>query len=287
MAPAVFFAELKQEFDWRDQGLYVPELVIWLMMRQHLCGQGTLSEAVAEVVRGQPKCLLPDHKRVLEQRVSSNTGAYSGARRKLLVAIVERVAQRIFEQTLLASTDVGFAGQLYLLDGTGLLLQHPPELVKAFPPATNQRGVAHWPVMRVVVAHSLASGAAVQPGWGPMFGKKAVSEQGLAEQLMKRLPPHSTVIADRNSGVFSIAFAAHQLGHAVVVRMTKARAQRLLGGSLPKRKTDRAVEWKPNSDHHQHLAAGSSRCHQPRAVHGLATGHAPRCRARQTAQTSP
>lgn len=245
LAPTTFFAELKREFAWSERGIYVPELVIWLMMRQHLCGQGTLREAVEQVVSGRPSNLLPDHKRIREKTVSSNTGAYSQARRLLPVPVLETVAQRIFQQTLTSHAD---AGHVYLLDGTGLLLQHTRELAKEFPPATNQRGVAHWPVLRVVVAHSLANGAAVQPCWGAMFGKNAVSEQGLAEQLMKRLPARSTVVGDRNFGVFSVAFAAQQLGHDVLVRMTKARAQRVMGGSIPKRKTDRQVEWKPSRD---------------------------------------
>jgi hypothetical protein len=79
-----------------------------------------------------------------------------------------------------------------------------------------------------VVAHNLASGAAVQPCWGPMFGKKAASEQGLVEQLFQRLPPRSTVVGDRNFGVFSVAFAAYNQRHCVVVRLTKARAQRII-----------------------------------------------------------
>ena len=102
--------------------------------------------------------------------------------------------------------------------------------------------------MRIVVAHNLASGAAVQPCWGPMFGEKAVSEQGLVERLLQCLPPRSTVVGDRNFGVFSVAFAAHRQEHFVVVRLTKARAQRIMGGSLPKRKTDCDVDWKPSRD---------------------------------------
>ena len=248
MAPATFFAELKQEFAWKERGIYVPGLVIWLMIRQQLCGQGTLREAVEEVVRGQPGALLPDYKRIREKTVSSNTGAYSQARRLLPVEVVEKVARHIFEESLKSHPDAGHAEQVYLLDGTSLRLQHTRELVKEFPPAINKHGETHWPVLRVVVAHSLANGAAVEPGWGPMYGKKPVSEQGLAEQLFKRLPAHSTVVGDRNFGVFSVAFAAQQQGHQVLVRMTKARAQRIMGGSLPKRKTDRPAEWKPSRD---------------------------------------
>lgn len=248
LVPAAFFQELERECQCSERGIYVPQVVIWLMLRQQLFGHGTLAEAVQQVVLGQPGSLLPKHKRVREGTVSSRTGAYSQARKRLPVALLERVAQRIVEETGKPPQDAARAAGVYLMDGSGLVLPHTPELAREFPPATNQHGVSHWPVMRIVVAHHLVSGAAVQPCWGPMFGKKAVSEQSLSEQLFQRLPRQSTVVADRNFGVFSVAFAAHGQGHCVVVRMTKARAQRVMGGSLPKRKTDSPVEWKPSRD---------------------------------------
>lgn len=248
LAPAAFFQELAREFPGSERGIYLPHVVIWLMLRQQLFGQGTLAEAVQQVVLGQPSSLLPNHKRVREGTVSSGTGAYSQARKRLSVALLEKVSQRIFAETLQPQRDAGPTAGVYLIDGTGLVLPHTPELVRAFPPATNQHGVSHWPVMRIMVAHNLASGAALQPCWGPMFGKKAVSEQSLTEQLLQCLPPQSTVVGDRNFGVFSVAFAAHSQGHSVLVRMTKARAQRVKGGSLPKRRTDCPVEWKPSRD---------------------------------------
>ena len=248
LAPAAFFQELQREFLYSERGIYTPHVVIWLMLWQQLFGQGTLAEAVQQVVLGQPSSLLPNHKRVREGTVSSGTGAYSQARKRLSVALLEKVSQRIFAETLQPQRDAGPAAGVYLIDGTGLVLPHTPELVRAFPPATNQHGVAHWPVMRIMVAHNLASGAALQPCWGPMFGKKAVSEQSLTEQLLQRLPRQSTVVGDRNFGVFSVAFAAHHQGHSVLVRMTKARAQRVKGGSLPRRRADCPVEWKPSRD---------------------------------------
>lgn len=247
-APAAFFQKLSREFQFSESGIYIPRLVIWLMMRQQLFGGGTLAEAVAQVVRGQPSSLLPNHKRVREGTVSSGTGAYSRARKRLSLDVLEKVHQRLFDETLKLHPDAGGAAGAYLMDGSGLVLPHTPELVREFPPARNQHGVSHGPVMRIVVAHHLASGAAVQPCWGPMFGKKAVSEQGLAEKLLPRLPPQATVVADRNFGVFSVAFAAHRQQHPVVIRMTKARAERLMGGSLPRRKSDCDVVWKPSRD---------------------------------------
>jgi hypothetical protein len=243
-----YFEQLNQEFQCSGRGIYTPQLVIWLMIWQQLFGEGTLVEAVAQVVQGQPSILLPNHKRVREGTVSSRTGAYSHGRTRLPLGLLDKVQQRLEDKTSKLHNDAKDGGGVYLLDGSGLVLPHTPELVRDFPPARNQHGLSHWPVMRIVVAHHLRGGTAVRPSWGPMFGDKAVSEQALAARLLPGLPPQSRIVADRNFGIFWIAFLAHSHQHDVIVRLTKARAQRLMGGSLPKKKRDCDVEWKPSRD---------------------------------------
>jgi len=79
------------------------------------------------------------------------------------------------------------------------------------------------------VLHDAASGLAQTPSWGPMFGPEAVSEQYLAEKAMDLLPANAVLLGDRNFGVFSIAYAAQQRSHAVVLRLTDVRARKLAG----------------------------------------------------------
>jgi hypothetical protein len=133
-------------------------------------------------------------------------------------------------------------------------------LIKAYPEAENQHGKSHWPVMRIAVMHHVVTGLAMPPQFGPMFGSKAVSEQGLAEALIDRLPPLSVLIGDRNFGVFSVLWRAHSQGHAVLTRLTGVRAKRLIGGD-PTPGTDRKVLWQPTRDDrraHPELPAGAS-----------------------------
>lgn len=252
LAPPELFARLRERFGLHDQGIYVAPVVIWLMMWQQLRSR-TLAEAVQQVVLGEPRGLLPPHKRVCKGTVSSNTGAYSEGRRKLPREVVEEVFDHVFQEALKRSPGAGLAARAYLLDGSALRLPHTPELVRQFPPTSNQHGPSHWPLLRVAVGHNLANGAAVLPQWGPLNGKQAVSEQSLAEKIMGRLPRRSILVADRNFGVFSIAWGAQCGGHHLVVRMTKARAQRLMGGTLPKRNAEREVTWTPSrEDRRQH-----------------------------------
>jgi hypothetical protein len=82
------------------------------------------------------------------------------------------------------------------------------------------------------------------PHFGPMYGAKAVGEQGLAEALIDGLPDLSIMIADRNFGVFSVAWRAHSRGHKVLMRMTEVRAKRLMAGDLIVG-TDQRLRWQP------------------------------------------
>jgi hypothetical protein len=119
--------------------------------------------------------------------------------------------------------------------------------LKRFPASTNQYGNAHWPVVRVLVAHDVRTGLAMRPEWGPMNGPGAVSEQGLVEMAMSRLPAGSTIMGDANFGVFSVAYAGVQSGRSVLLRMTGARAKRLAGEEL-RDGIDRPVIWIPSRD---------------------------------------
>jgi len=52
-----------------------------------------------------------------------------------------------------------------------------------------------------------------------------VSEQGLLEQAIARLPAKSILVGDANFGIFSVAWAADRRSHPVILRLTTARAR--------------------------------------------------------------
>ena len=248
--PPQFFDQLQERLGVRSRGIYSLAVVVWLMMWQRLDGRGTLATAVQQVVQGALGDLLPSEKRVREHRVSSNTGALSRAQKRLPLEVVEESCDRIFGH-LMKSADA-YSGELmqklFMLDGSSMRLPHTAALAAAYPLGSNQYGKAHWPVIRVLVAHHLGSGSAARPCWGPMNGTEAVSEQGLAEQIMERLPPGAALMADRNFAVFSVAWAAQEKGYRVLFRMTEARARKIAGQILPPANSEQRVEWRPSRD---------------------------------------
>ena len=130
---------------------------------------------------------------------------------------------------------------VFLLDGSSIELEHCRELVGGYPPAQNQHGKSHWPVLRIVVAHDADTGMASCPYWGAMYGATAVSEQELAEKAMDHLPAGATVLGDRNFGVLWVAYAAQQRNLGVVLRLTEVRARKLIGNVS--QEGEHAVVW--------------------------------------------
>jgi putative transposase len=235
---------LQKQSKWKvRRGIYSARVVLWLMILQRLQAGATLAAAVQLLIQGAAGALLEDCHRVRRGRISSRTGGYCQARGKLPKLLCRQVSEEIVEQLRqVLNRDAPGQRNVFLLDGSSIELEHCPEIVDAYPPAQNQYGQSHWPVLRMVVAHDVDSGLAQTPAWGPMYGAAAVSEQELAEELMTRLPSGATVLGDRNFGVFWMAHAAQQRGVNVVLRLTEPRARKLAG--VFSQAGERDVVWK-------------------------------------------
>jgi hypothetical protein len=214
------------------------------MILQRLDDKGTLHVAVTRLIPCLEK--FSDHKRVREKTVSANSGAFSRARASLPMSVVESSFDHVFEVLSSEAGVVADGHQAFLLDGSTLTLPSTPELLEAYPPPSNQHGVSHWPIIRVLVAHDLKTGLASRPAWGPANGPNAVSEQTLTGQMIiPRLPAGAGIVADSNFGIFATAYQAGQAGHPVLVRLTEARAT-ALGGLGLNCGADQKVLWKPS-----------------------------------------
>jgi hypothetical protein len=117
-----------------------------------------------------------------------------------------------------------------LLDGSTVRLRPYGDIPRRFPPNGNQaRSAPYWCLMRVVVGFCARSGAALACAHGSFFR----SEQLLACRMMLRSALGACLyVGDRNFGVFRIVQTARAVGGHVLLRLTKARARRLLGRPL-------------------------------------------------------
>ena len=245
--PLSFFDSLRRDLEIvENRGIFTLQVTVWMMLMQRLSAHGTLDSALTQLLGGNGRELLEQCKRVREDNISANTGGYSKARQKMPEKAARRIAQRSFEQLHQIQSGSALRNRLFVLDGSSIRLPNTPANVKAYPPAENQQGPTHWPVMRVGVMHHVTTALAMPPQFGPMYGSKAVSEQELAEPLIDQLPPESVLIGDRNFGVFSVTWHAHSRGHRVLVRLTEPRARRLMGGELSA--GDHKVVWEPTRE---------------------------------------
>ena len=235
---------LQKQTGWKvRRGIYSARVVLWLMMLQRLHAGATLASAVQLLLQGAAGGLLENCHRVRRGSISSRTGGYCQARQKLPKLLCRQVSEEIVERLRqVLSRDAPGRGNVFLLDGSSLELEHCPEIVGTYPPAQNQHGHSHWPVLRIAVAHDVHTGLAQAPAWGPMYGSSAVSEQALAEEIMAQLPRGATVLGDRNFGVFWVAHAAQQRGLDVLLRLTEVRARKLAG--IFSETGEREVVWK-------------------------------------------
>jgi hypothetical protein len=202
---------------------------------------------VRQLRTSAPRALLGRCKRVREGRISTATGGYCQARQKLPILAVRMMLERIFHQlqVLLGPGGLAVPAPVFLLDGSSVRLSARGDLPDRYPPGGNQHGNNHWPVLRMVVFHDAVTGLAMPPRWGPMNGPRACSEQGLAEEAMDQLPEGAVVLGDRNFGIFSMAWAAQQRGHPVLLRLTEVRAKKLLGRPL-QAGLEETVIWRPS-----------------------------------------
>jgi hypothetical protein len=202
----------------QNNRVYTFLVVMWLFIVQRLQPLASLQTAVVDLLRGLPSSFWPQPCQRIQdwqtgrKPLSSHTGAYNKARLALPLTVVEQSCDRIFGQ-LTAHLDgalPALGARAFFVDGTTVRAPHSSALCQAFPPGCNQHGEAHWPQLRMLVAHDLQTGLALRPQWGPVHGPQAVSEQKLVEAVMGRLPEGAVMVADANFGVFSVAYAAAQ-----------------------------------------------------------------------------
>lgn len=239
-----WLAVRRREIGWRGGGgFFSAALTIWVSVRQKVMSPCSLEKAWALCSDEEAKRLSPTSARAQKGARSARASGLDHARHAIPLTLVEEATDRIFWEAWSSFRLEGLP--TFLLDGSSVTTEAWPELVAEYPPAPTQHGTSHWPVLRMVVAHDLATGLAVRPEWGPFFGPDAVGEHTLAKRLLDRLPKKCMVIADRNFGIFQMAWALQD-------RKFLIRLKEKIAGSLSQRVNesdedfDEAYVWKPS-----------------------------------------
>ena len=246
----VDWTEIDRLHPRRANAVFTNSVVLLLLLYQRVRKEKTLDAAVNFLLDSLPH-MLPDNKRVVENRLSNNTGGYATARKRLPLEAAKSVTQKI-SQTLIDATKPSLLNRrVYFFDGTTMTLAPVPALQKLYPPASNQHGEGVFPVALLVMAFELRTGAAVLPEIGAMYGPNAVSETALVGDLFQKIPRDCVVMGDAGFGIYWVAHQAQQTGHDSVMRLTASRYKSMVrNAQLVQQKGDwktYSLKWRPSS----------------------------------------
>jgi len=220
-----------------EDAVFTPAVTLWAFLSQVLFKDEHRS-CVAAVAR--VAVLLTALAR---SPCSSNTGAYCRARGKLSGKVIRQITIRVGEgcENKLGKEWLWHGRHVRLVDGSTVSMPDTPENQEAYPQNTQQKEGLGFPIARVVVLLSLATGMVEDMAIGPYAGKQT-GENALLRSLLGRFHPGDVLLADRYyCSYFMIALLQERDIHVVARlhqrRLVDFRRGRRLG------KDDRVVTW--------------------------------------------
>jgi hypothetical protein len=223
--------------------LWLSVITLWYFIWQWLQPHHTLDAVVIDARRGGADGLCPKAKPLSKGIKSQATSAYSNARQRLPLEWVRGCFLKLAARLTVLGSWRSPELPTELLDGSTKRLRPYGDIAQDFPPHRTCRKRSYWCVARVLVNFCAATGVAV----GALMASIHVSEQALAVQLMLEAAKRVLYIGDRNFGVWRVVRAAVQSGGQALVRLTEARARRLLGKKRLPAFLDLPVLWNPTS----------------------------------------
>ena len=235
---------IQQAFDDEDatfaddkDAVYTPAITLWAFLSQVLfkdehrsCVAAVARVAVLLVALERGPC-------------STNTGAYCRARGKLSERVIRQLTIDVgagceakVDQRLLWQ-----GRHVYLVDGTTVSMPDTPENQEAYPQNPQQKEGLGFPIARVIVLLSLASGMLIDMAMAPYAGKET-GEGALLRSLLGRFQPGDVLLADRYYCSYFMIALLQELGVDLVARLhprrpVDFRRGRRLG------KDDQIVTW--------------------------------------------
>ena len=209
----------------------------------------TLSAFISQIL-GEDKSCRKAVSRVNAERVelgeepcSPGTGGYCQARKRLPKELISQTLRetgaKLHEQS--SSSWLWKGRRVVMADGSTVSMPDTPENQVEFPQPASQKPGLGFPLARLVVLISYASGAVLDVALGPNKGKKT-GEHALLRQIMKALKPGDVLIADcYYSSYFLIAMLLEMGVDLVMETHASRKVDFRRGKRLGKR--DHIVEW--------------------------------------------
>jgi len=232
------FDQERVSFGEDEDAVYAPAMTLWAFLSQVLF-KGEQRSCVAAVARVSV-LLVALHR----EPCSGNTGAYCRARARLSEKAIRRIANDVADGCERQADEdwLWHHRHVYLVDGTTVSMPDTPENQAMYPQSGTQRPGLGFPVARVVVLLSLATGMLTDMAMGPYTGKET-GETALARQLLGRFKPGDILMADRYYCSYFMLALLLELDVDFVTRVHQFRTVDFRRGRRLG-KGDHVVEWK-------------------------------------------
>jgi hypothetical protein len=224
---------------YRDR-LFGPVTTVWGFLSQVLSEDHSCRDTVPRIIAHRAASGL--------ELCSPNTASYCNARARLPTAVLRSLAMRTARQ-LLDGLPQGWkwnGRDVFIADGSHVSMPDTPENQEAYPqPVVQQPGIG-FPLARVAVLLSLASGACHDLAIAPYAGK-GTGEATPLRQMYGSLSPGDVVVADALFDDYFLACEFRQRGIELVAR---AQYQRVGTTTAQSRPDGDVLLWqRPNKPH--------------------------------------
>ena len=215
-------------FKYRDR-VFGPVTTIWGFLSQVLSEDHSCRDTVSRIIA---------HRAASGLKVCSpNTASYCNARARIPTAVLGRLAKQTAQQ-LHAGLPDGWKWNrrgVFVADGSHVWMPDTSENQAVYPQLVVQQPGIGFPLARVTVLLSLATGACHDLAIAPYAGK-GTGETTLLRRMYGSLSPGDVVLADALFDNYFLAWELRQLGVDLVARVQAERV-----GS-------RKVESRPDGD---------------------------------------
>jgi Transposase DDE domain len=224
---------------YRDR-VFSPVTTIWGFLGQVLSDDHSCRDAVSRVIA---------HRAANGLAVCSpNAASYCSARARLLTGVLRTLAKRTARQLQAAAGDEWKWNRrsVFIADGSHVSMPDTPENQAAYPQPPQQQPGLGFPLARVAVLLSLATGACHDLAMAPYAGK-GTGETTLLRAMYGALKPGDVVLAD---ALFDNYFLACELRDRGVDLVARAQYKRVGSRAIPSGPGGDILVWhRPNKPH--------------------------------------
>jgi hypothetical protein len=233
---SIFDALDEHGVQYRDR-LFSPATTIWGFLSQVLSEDHSCRDAVSRIIAHRAASGL--------ELCSPNTASYCDARARIPTAALRSLARRTAQQ-LQDGLPEGWkwnGRSVFIADGSHVSMPDTEANQAAYPqPAVQQDGIG-FPLARLTVLLSLATGACHDLAIAPYAGK-GTGETTLLRQMYDALSPGDVVVADALFDNYFLACEMRQRGIELVARV---QAERVGSRTLESRPDGHVIVWqRPN-----------------------------------------